>query len=233
MVLLLCAVILHRAETLNCQMSSIEGRKTCYAAERNKEPILGVLKTLAPAPRRFFEVSSGTGEHAETFLSQIDQMEFYQPSELDVEMFSSILAWTSEFQGAKCKSPIKLDVTNAKDVASLDEAAYDCLININLIHISPAGATAGLFEVAHRVLDANGVVLTYGPYRVDGFMVESNVNFDLSLKSRNPDWGVRDLEWVGAEAAKSGFVLDRTVSMPANNLACIWKRSQTQTQTQT
>jgi hypothetical protein len=203
---------------------SFEGRQTCYAAERNKEPILGVLKTLAPAPRRLFEVSSGTGEHAETFLSQYHEIEVYQPSELDFDMFPSILAWTSEYQGAKCKFPIKLDVCNKEDIMSLDEAGYDCLVNINLLHISPAVATTGLFEVAQRILNDNGVVLTYGPYRIDGFMAESNVNFDLSLKGRNSEWDVRDLEWVSAEAAKSGFVLDHTIAMPANNLVCIWRR---------
>jgi len=206
-----------------------DARKTCYAAARNKEHILAVLKTLEPAPRRVFEVSSGTGEHAETFLSQLDSVEAYQPSEFDESMFESILAWTSEHR-TRCSAPLVLDVTNADNVAAAvatrGEGFFDTIININMIHISPPATTAALFSLADKLLSPGpaAAVVTYGPYRVGGSMVESNVTFDASLKARDASWGVRDIEWVEAQAAASGFVLERSVEMPANNLTCVWRR---------
>lgn len=208
------------------EASSSSARKVAYAAERNKDPIADVLKNLNPVPRRIFEVSSGTGEHAETLCNLLkDQLEVYQPSEMDVSMFESIIDWTKEHSPHLCKAPIVLDVLNGENVESLERGAYDCLININMIHISPKETTNALFSIANRVLDESGVVLTYGPYRVGGEMVESNVAFDASLKSRNIEWGIRDLEWVSEEAERNGFKLDKAVSMPANNLSCLWKRA--------
>lgn len=67
-------------------------------------------------------------------------------------------------------------------------------------------------------------MLTYGPYRVSGEMVESNVKFDESLKSRNSEWGVRDLEAVQSVALTNGLELKETVSMPANNLCVVFEK---------
>lgn len=208
---------------LSSSMSAATPRRECYAAARNKLPLLEVLKSLTPAPRSVLEVSSGTGEHAETFLSHLPTIQCYQPTELDVGMFASITDWTSAHRHA-CRLPIKLDVTRAEDVDLLETGTYDFLININMIHISPPETTGALFDVSSKVLSECGRVLTYGPYRVSGEMVESNHAFDLSLKARDPSWGVRDLEWVASEAEKRGFVLESSQTMPANNLANIWRR---------
>lgn len=201
-------------------------RKECYAAARNKLPLLQILRSLTPAPRSVFEVSSGTGEHAETFLSHLQTIQCYQPTEFDEGMFDSITDWTSAHRHS-CRLPIKLDVTRAEDVASLESGMFDCLININMIHISPPETTGALFDVASKVLVEDGVILTYGPYKVNGEMVESNHAFDLSLKTRDPSWGIRDLEWVTSEADKRGFVLESSQAMPANNLTNIWRRRKT------
>ena len=213
---------------LTMAASSDSMRRSSPAAERNKMPIVEVLKGLSPLPRRILEISSGTGEHADTFCSQLrGHLEVYQPSDMDLSMFDSIKDWNKEHMSHVCKEPIKLDVLNQEDSSAIERGAYDCLININMIHISPKATTSALFSIANRVLDDEsgcGLVLTYGPYRVGGTMVESNVAFDASLKSRNEEWGVRDLEWVCEEAEKYGFRLDSTIAMPANNLSCIWKR---------
>ena len=71
----------------------------------------------------------------------------------------------------------------------------------------------------------NGLALLYGPYRVNGTMVESNIAFDENLKSRNPEWGIRDLEEVEAIAqTEGGFSLHSSVEMPANNLCLIFQK---------
>lgn len=59
---------------------------------------------------------------------------------------------------------------------------------------------------------------------MNGEMVESNVKFDESLKARNPEWGVRDLELVEEAANANGLILKEVVSMPSNNLCLIFSR---------
>ena len=49
-------------------------------------------------------------------------------------------------------------------------------------------------------------------------------HFDRSLKSRDPSWGLRDLEEVVEKAEKNGLKLVKTVEMPANNLSVIYKK---------
>ena len=98
-----------------------------------------------------------------------------------------------------------------------------CLLCINMIHISVYEATEALFRVGKEV--GARYIYTYGPYRVDGSMVESNQRFDESLKSRNTEWGVRDIEKVAESAAEHGqFRLVDKVEMPANNLLLTWER---------
>ena len=202
-------------------------RKTCYAAAKNKALVLDVLKTLEPPRRRILEVASGTGEHAETFLSALAPkgLELFQPSEMDETMHASIVDWTKDF-AALCRAPLAVDVTQPQSYAALLRE-YDCLVNINMIHISPTRTTADLFDLANRLLLPSGLVVMYGPFKVNGAMVESNHAFDASLKARNPNWGVRDLEWVAATALERGFVLSKTVDMPANNLSLVFSRQAT------
>lgn len=183
-----------------------------------KDPSLKVL-----------EIASGTGEHANLFASSISNLH-YQPTEPDVDMHDSILAWTTDLanNNSKVNPPIALDVTNEEHFKQLppefSNANVDLMICINMIHISPFNCTEALFRVAARCLRSGGYLLTYGPYRVNGHMVESNVAFDESLRARNPEWGVRDVEEVAGEAQNSGLVLSRIVPMPANNHTLLFKK---------
>jgi hypothetical protein len=92
-----------------------------------------------------------------------------------------------------------------------------------MIHISPFETTTGLFNLASKCLCPNGFVFLYGPYRVGGTMVESNIAFDLWLKEKDPAYGVRDLEAVQAMALSYGFTIYKTVEMPSNNLSVIFQ----------
>ena len=101
----------------------------------------------------------------------------------------------------------------------------DALVCINMIHISPWAATVALFEGAARVLAPGAPMLTYGPYIMHGdFGAESNIDFDQSLKSRNPEWGLREVDDVTRTAMILGFTLDEIVPMPANNLSLVFRR---------
>jgi hypothetical protein len=77
---------------------------------------------------------------------------------------------------------------------------------------------------AARALSPGGILYLYGPYKRGGaHTAPSNEAFDTSLRSRDPAWGVRDLEAVTAEAAAQGLVQERVVSMPANNLSLVFR----------
>ena len=56
-------------------------------------------------------------------------------------------------------------------------------------------------------------------------MAPSNAAFDESLKSRNPDWGVRDLDVdVSPRARAAGLDFMAVMEMPANNLTVVFQR---------
>lgn len=104
------------------------------------------------------------------------------------------------------------------------EDRVDVMVCINMIHISPWSATRGLMRVAGDKLCSNGVLFCYGPYKVGGTTAESNFKFDASLKSRDPSWGVRDLEEVIKVAEDCGLRHEKTVEMPANNLSVVFRK---------
>jgi SAM-dependent methyltransferase len=101
---------------------------------------------------------------------------------------------------------------------------FDLVTCINMIHIAPWEATIGLMECAGKTLRKGGILLCYGPYKIGGTAVESNLNFDRMLKSRDSRWGVRDLEDVIEAANKEGLTLDSYIEMPANNLSVLFRK---------
>jgi len=190
------------------------------AAERNKGPILEVLKRVLPASWLVLEVASGTGQHVVHFAKALPQLT-WQPSDPDRQARQSIAAWIDEARLTNILQPLDLDVRQQPWPLS----ACDALVCTNMIHIAPWTATEALFDGASYAVPESGVVCLYGPYRVQGeHTAPSNASFDASLRSQNPLWGVRDLETVADVAHARGFDLVETVSMPANNLSVIFRR---------
>jgi hypothetical protein len=113
-------------------------------------------------------------------------------------------------------------IGNAQEYASHHEY-FDLILCINMIHIAPWEATLGLMECAGKVLKKGGVLMCYGPYKVDGMAVESNLRFDASLRSKDPAWGVRNLEDVIDVAKREGLEYVQKVEMPSNNLSVIFR----------
>jgi hypothetical protein len=143
-------------------------------------------------------------------------------------MHESIKKWTEEFPD-RVFSPIALDVNQYDNLEAILPPTFrdqqvDVMICINMIHISPFSSTESLFQVVDKCLHPTGFLLTYGPYRVNNFMVESNVNFDKSLRSRNEEWGIRDLEEVQKISNLYNLDISETVEMPSNNLCVVFRR---------
>ena len=62
-------------------------------------------------------------------------------------------------------------------------------------------------------------MILYGPWlEAEVEAAPSNLAFDLDLKARDPDWGLRLVEDFAAEAQLRGLVLAERRQMPSNNL---------------
>ncbi|RMG14419.1 MAG: DUF938 domain-containing protein [Deltaproteobacteria bacterium] len=191
------------------------------AAERNKGPLLEVLRRLLPARGLVLEVASGTGQHAVHFARALPGLRF-QPSDVDPAALASIQAYREEAGLENLAPPLRLDVRETP--WPLDHA--DALVCINLLHIAPWEVTVALFRGAAAILPPGAPLLTYGPYRRDGrHTAPSNADFDAALRARNPAWGVRDLEAVVEVARDHGFDWEEAIPMPANNFTLRFHRA--------
>ena len=194
------------------------------ATGRNQEVILDVLKEALPKSGAVLEVASGSGQHITYFAQQIPQLK-WQPSDTDAAARASIDAWRNEMGVTDVvHTPIDLDAS--VDIWSLGHIKdLNAIMSINMIHISAWEACLGLLKNASRVLPAGGVLYLYGPFKVGGLHIApSNAEFDLSLQSQNPSWGVRNLDDVAEEALKQNFQLMKTIRMPANNFSVIFHK---------
>jgi SAM-dependent methyltransferase len=192
------------------------------AAERNKGPILEVLRGVLPARGLVLEVASGTGQHVVHFAAALPALE-WQPSDPNPERRVLIAARRAAARLDNLRPPLALDV---HDTPWPLAEPVDAIVCINMIHIAPPSATTALVTGAQRALRAGGVLVLYGPYRQGGrHTAPSNAAFDESLRAENPAWGVRELEAVTAEAAAAGFARATVVPMPANNLSVAFVRA--------
>lgn len=190
------------------------------APERNKGPILEVLRRVLPRSGTVLEIASGTGQHAEYFARQLPALTFL-PSDVDPDNLVSIREWVRDAALPNLREPLELDVTSE----SWKVGEVDAVFNANMIHIAPWECAVGLFDGIRRETTAQVVVL-YGPFRIGGVhTAPSNEAFDANLRERNPNFGVRDLEAVAELAGQAGLRLAERVPMPANNQTLVFVRS--------
>src|SRR5688572_14722563 len=135
-------------------------RRTAPAADRNKKPILAVLRRVLPESGLVLEVASGTGQHVVHFARALPNLQ-WQPSDPDPEARSSIAVWIAHERLANVRPPLDLDVGSA--VWPVGRA--DAVVCINMIHISPWAATLSLMAGSARLLPMQGLLFLYGPFR--------------------------------------------------------------------
>jgi SAM-dependent methyltransferase len=194
---------------------------TYPAPERNKAPILEVLRRVLPARGTVLEVASGTGQHVVHFAANLPALQWL-PSDPEEPHRRSIEARVVQAGLANVAPPRALDVLDRP----WPVGAVDAIMCINMIHIAPWEATLALLAEAGRLLPGDGVLFLYGPFRRGGgHTAPSNAAFDADLRRRNPSWGVRDLEDVQQLAGDAGMDLRDIVDMPANNLSLVFRRS--------
>ncbi len=190
------------------------------APERNKGPILDVLRRVLPASGTVLEVASATGQHIAHFAAALPNLTF-QPSDVTDEHLGNLAARRAHVGLANLREAIRLDASEFPWPVGPVDAVY----NANMIHISPFAVTIGLFRGASAILREGAPLITYGPYLEGGQHIsDSNRLFDESLRSRNPEWGVRDIKALIPIAQNHGFALEERVLMPANNFTLIWRK---------
>ena len=212
-------------------------RLSSPAAERNRQPILDVLRRVLPPSGRALEIASGSGQHVSWFARHLPRWT-WQPTEYAAASLPSIAAWSVLDEDDLAESPeaaagtgplanvlppLQLDVCAAAwPVAGM----FDAITCANMIHASPPQTLPGLMHGAGRHLARDGVLVTYGPYILDDEpLTASNVEFDAWLKARDPGWGIRRLADVLAHARDAGLRLRERIAMPANNLMLVFERS--------
>ncbi len=192
------------------------------ATARNREPIRDVLKAELPdSGGLLLEIAAGTGEHA-VFLSQSFPRWQWRPTDPDPDAIASIAAWCDEHGPANLLPPLRLDASDA----DWPVTSADAILCVNMTHISPPSATVGLFAAAARLLGKGAPMLIYGPFlEAELETTRSNLDFDASLKSRNPEWGLRDAEWLDRLAGENDLRRTARYQMPANNLTLVYRKT--------
>ena len=190
------------------------------ACERNREPILAVLRRVLPSSGRVLEIGSGTGQHAVYFGAALPDLT-WQTSDLPSN-HPGIHAWLAEEAPPNVLPPVELDVRSDAWPAG----PWDAIFTANTCHIMAWEEVKAMFAGAARVLRSGAPMCVYGPFNYDGrFTSESNAMFDMSLKAQGEHMGIRNIEDVGRVAGESGLVLAEDCTMPANNRLVVWTKS--------
>lgn len=192
------------------------------AADRNKEPILSVLRGILGEGGKALEIASGTGQHAVWFAAALPGWT-WQPTDADIGMLPVIAGRIAQSGLANVRAPLQLDVTAPP--WPLAQETFDAIYCANMLHIAPWACCAALMQGAARHLAPGGVLVTYGPYVAEGEpTARSNLAFDADLRARDPAWGLRTLQDVAAVASSAGLALRERIAMPANNLTLVFAR---------
>ena len=190
------------------------------AAERNKQPIVQLLRQLLPSQGQALEIASGSGQHVAWFAGQLPGWD-WQPSEADPILLAQLTCALPALGLANLRPPRLLDVQQLNHWPR--ERSVDLVYCANLLHICPWACSAALLQGSARVLRSGGRLVTYGPYlEADTPTAPSNLAFDQSLRTRNPTWGIRSREALEQLAAAAGLHLQARHAMPAHNLLLVW-----------
>ena len=211
-----------------------DARLDSAAFHRNFEPIWDVLSPwLHDKSGNMLEVGSGTGQHVVEFARRSPHL-LWWPSDLHPRNLESIEAWRHDAQAQNIEAARRIDLS-APDwgLSEADSATLSDLTAIlcaNVLHISPWQTTEGLMQGAAGRLHPGGRLFIYGPFKQDGqHTAPSNEAFDASLRARDPQWGIRDINDIRDEAHKYHLVLADIAAMPANNMILIFESAQDDT----
>jgi SAM-dependent methyltransferase len=209
-----------------------DGRLDAPAFHRNHRAIRAVLERfLAGKSGDVVEAGSGTGQHVADFARYIPGITWW-PSDLNEQHLKSIAAWRAHAGLANIRPPLRIDLSDPAWCPQMHDGSGPkkllAVFCANVIHIAPWRVAEGLLAGAGHYLRADGRLFLYGPFKRGGkHTAISNAVFDTSLRERDPEWGVRDIEDLENLAADAGLALIEIAEMPANNLTLVFARWKT------
>lgn len=190
-------------------------------AARNKAPIGDIISDHIPKNAKILEIASGTGEHG-AYMCGLRPDIIWQPSDPNAESRDSQNDWARDCEGRMLTS-MNIDTTEPNWTEPL--SGFDAIYCANMIHIAPWEAALGLVEGAGKLLQKGSTFILYGPFLEGAETAESNLQFDISLKSRNSSWGVRNLDAVKHIFSEAGFNLRARIVMPKENRTLIFTKT--------
>ena len=194
------------------------------AGERNKKPITEALHPVfSSSTGDVLEIGAGLGQHAAAFAIAFPELNFW-PTDPSSYHRASIDSWQQTLALPNLQPAQSLDLRFANWHTKIAKAVhgkkFSAIICINVLHISPFAATEGLLFHAGALLKPGGLLYVYGPFKMNGtHTAPSNNDFDIYLRKRNPEWGLRDISSLKKLAGSGGFCLTQVKHMPANNLS--------------
>src|SRR5436309_10651755 len=207
-----------------------DGRLDAPAYHRNHQAIRSVLERfLAGKSGDVVEAGSGTGQHVVDLARHMPEITWW-PSDLNEQHLRSIAAWRAHASLENIRPPLRIDLADSTWCPQMHEGAGPTRLRAvfcaNVIHIAPWRVAEGLFAGAGRYLQQDARLVLYGPFKREGkHTAVSNEVFDASLRERNAEWGVRDIEALQNLAGSAGLALAEIIDMPANNLTLVFERS--------
>jgi len=198
---------------------SVDTTALSQACERNKDPILALLRPLLGHARQILEIGSGTGQHAIYFAGQLPHV-LWQPSDTH-EYLPLLRRALQPPRPANLLEAIELDVRERPWAVRSCDAAFSA----NTLHIMDWSSVGEFFRGVGAVLETGGILCVYGPFRYGGrYTSDSNAAFDRFLQERDPRSGIRDFDAVDALAQAQGLRLEHDHAMPANNQFLVWRK---------
>jgi len=190
------------------------------ACERNREPILAVLREVFSSASQVLEIGSGTGQHAVYFSDALPDVTWHTSDVVDNH--PGIAAWIAEHGAQNVVAPLALDVTMRPWPVP---EGIDAAFSANTAHIMAWHEVCAMFAGLGSLLPSGAPFCLYGPFNINGeFTSASNREFNNSLRLRDPRMGIRDLRELKLLAADCGFTLDADHALPANNMLLVWRR---------
>jgi len=202
------------------------------SCERNRDPILSVLREHFADRKHVLEIGSGTGQHAVCFAEALPWL-LWQTSDRE-ENLPGIQMWLDEAALPNTPAPLVFEVAEQDTPPPHDSDAagksasvrYDAIFSANTLHIMSWEEVKKLFAALPALAAADAKLVIYGPFNYGGeFTSASNAAFDESLKQRVAHMGIRDFDDVDRLAQSAGFTLLDDVAMPANNRCLVWRRA--------
>lgn len=189
------------------------------ACERNREPILHVIKHWFIAPGGVLEIGAGTGQHAVYFAANLPHLTWTTTDR--EENLDGIRLWIEEAALPNLRGPLRLSVCDERWPVVVTRYAFSA----NTAHIMSWPDVERMFAGVARTLQSGGIFCLYGPFNRDGrYTSESNRAFDESLKARDPDMGVRNDRDLIDLAARCGLAFAADHSLPARNRLLVWRK---------